>query len=238
MTATDLDLITLRVSEVFGPTWQGEGPHAGRRCHFLRLGLCNLSCEWCDTPYTWDATRFDLTETCPPTPATKVRDQLTEAGATLVVVSGGEPLMHARQLEHLTGSLPEVEWHVESNGTITPPDWWGDRFAHSTVSPKVGTHDRYSKRIKLGPLAAWAGLAAQGKAAFKFVARDPAEVAEAAAVVASAGLDPATVWIMPEGTTALRVLQTHRTIAGTVADAGFNTTTRLHTLLWDDERLR
>ncbi|HHK7228110.1 TPA: hypothetical protein ACQXLV_002143, partial [Streptococcus pneumoniae] len=42
----------LPVSEVFGPTIQGEGPHAGRTCHFIRLGGCNLSCSWCDTPYS------------------------------------------------------------------------------------------------------------------------------------------------------------------------------------------
>ena len=43
---------TSPVSEVFGPTLQGEGPHAGRPCHFIRLGGCNLSCSWCDTPYS------------------------------------------------------------------------------------------------------------------------------------------------------------------------------------------
>src|SRR5438046_5626962 len=47
---------TLVVSEIFGPTFQGEGPSLGRRCVFLRLGACNLHCRWCDTPYTWDWT--------------------------------------------------------------------------------------------------------------------------------------------------------------------------------------
>ena len=61
-------MTTLPLSEVFGPTFQGEGPHAGRRCAFVRLGGCNLSCEWCDTPYTWDATRYDLALENPETP--------------------------------------------------------------------------------------------------------------------------------------------------------------------------
>lgn len=51
---------SLVVSEVFGPTHQGEGPHAGQLCAFVRLMGCNLSCSWCDTPYTWDASRYDL----------------------------------------------------------------------------------------------------------------------------------------------------------------------------------
>src|SRR5262245_52198924 len=50
---------SLVVSEVFGPTWQGEGPSIGRRCGFVRLGRCNLACTWCDTPYTWDWERYD-----------------------------------------------------------------------------------------------------------------------------------------------------------------------------------
>ena len=50
---------SLVVSEVFGPTWQGEGPSLGRLCAFVRLGRCNLACCFCDTRYTWDWEHFD-----------------------------------------------------------------------------------------------------------------------------------------------------------------------------------
>jgi organic radical activating enzyme len=43
--AIEHDLV---VSEIFGPTVQGEGTSMGRRCGFLRLGGCNLDCAWCD----------------------------------------------------------------------------------------------------------------------------------------------------------------------------------------------
>ena len=32
---------------------QGEGASIGAATVFLRLALCNLSCTWCDTKYTW-----------------------------------------------------------------------------------------------------------------------------------------------------------------------------------------
>ena len=44
----------LIVSEIFGPTIQGEGPFSGRRAFFLRLGICNLRCTFCDSKFTWD----------------------------------------------------------------------------------------------------------------------------------------------------------------------------------------
>lgn len=43
---------TLQVSEIFKSV-QGEGPFCGMPSIFLRLGICNLSCVWCDTSYTW-----------------------------------------------------------------------------------------------------------------------------------------------------------------------------------------
>jgi 7-carboxy-7-deazaguanine synthase len=34
----------LTVNEVFGPTFQGEGPLAGQRAMFVRLSGCSLRC--------------------------------------------------------------------------------------------------------------------------------------------------------------------------------------------------
>lgn len=42
----------LLVAERFGPTLQGEGPSVGQPSLFIRLSRCNLSCAFCDTPYT------------------------------------------------------------------------------------------------------------------------------------------------------------------------------------------
>lgn len=37
------------VTEIF-VSFQGEGPHVGRRQLFVRFGGCPLRCRWCDTP--------------------------------------------------------------------------------------------------------------------------------------------------------------------------------------------
>lgn len=224
----------LPVSEVFGPTFQGEGPHTGRRCSFVRLGLCNLSCEWCDTPYTWDTTRYDVSAECPDTPVPDIAAQLEKHDTALVVVSGGEPLIHHAKLPALFAH--DYEWHVETNGTIAPPVWWEDVVAHTSVSPKIGTRDPAKKRIKDRALEAWAALAQLDRACFKFVCTDERALNVVDALVDRFDIPPYAVWVMPEGTTPDAVLHHHRQLADAVLARGYSTTTRLHTLLWGDER--
>src|ERR1700737_3534692 len=88
----------LRVSEVFGPTFQGEGPSAGQLAAFLRLSRCNLNCTWCDTPYTWDARRFDLEAETRRLSAAEAVDRLRAIRTPLIVVTGGEPLVQQAAL--------------------------------------------------------------------------------------------------------------------------------------------
>lgn len=226
----------LPVSEVFGPTWQGEGPYAGVRTGFVRLGRCNLSCEWCDTPYTWDASRFDLTKEAPLTPITEVHTRLLKQDVDTVCLSGGEPLIHHHHLDELMGGL--WSWHVETNGTISPPPYWRELVAHTSVSPKVTTHDPEKRRLRWSILERWNELATEGLVAFKFVARVPRDLELVADVVGRVGIDRRHVWVMPEGTHPRVLLARHRRLVPGIEDRGWNTTTRLHTLLWGQERGR
>ena len=41
----------IRISEIFGPTVQGEGPLIGCPTVFVRTGGCDYRCSWCDTLY-------------------------------------------------------------------------------------------------------------------------------------------------------------------------------------------
>ena len=39
----------IRVSEIFGPTIQGEGALIGQPTVFVRTGGCDYRCSWCDS---------------------------------------------------------------------------------------------------------------------------------------------------------------------------------------------
>lgn len=225
----------LVVSEIFGPTFQGEGPSIGLPAGFVRLGRCNLACTWCDTAYTWDWARYDPAVELSRVAVADVLGRLGAMGVGLVVVSGGEPLLQQRSLIPLLQGCRDRGWRVEveTAGTIAPAgaaivelvDRWN-------VSPKLA-HSGNPAALRLHPEVLRA-FQRTGRAVFKFVARDPADLAEVDAVVAQCGLTG--VMIMPEGTDAPTVERRLRALAPAVLERRWALTTRLHVLLWGDHR--
>jgi 7-carboxy-7-deazaguanine synthase len=226
----------LVVAEVFGPTFQGEGPSIGRRAGFVRLGRCNLDCSWCDTPYTWDWDRYDPAAELRHEPVTSVLAQLDAMAPEIVVVTGGEPMLQQRRLAPLLEGCESRGWpvEIETNGTIVPDDRIVGLVRQWNVSPKLANSRIPSgKRIRPEALAA---LSATGRAVFKFVVTQPADLDEVANLVDAHALGP--VWIMPEGTDPTTLLEHARQLADPVLDRGWNLTPRLHVLLWGDQRGR
>jgi 7-cyano-7-deazaguanosine (preQ0) biosynthesis protein QueE len=221
----------LVVSEVFGPTWQGEGPSVGRRAGFVRLGRCNLACQFCDTAYTWDWERYDPATELTKRSVSDVVAELAGMNVDLVVITGGEPLLQQRQLATLVDECTRRKWRVEveTAGTIAPTlpgvDQWN-------VSPKL-TNSGMSveRRHKPDVLRAFA---ATGRAVFKFVVMDPADLDEIADLVDECGLRD--VWVMPEGTDPDTVLRGLRDLVEPVLARGWNLTPRLQVLIWGDRR--
>lgn len=228
----------LHVCEVFGPTFQGEGPSLGRRAVFVRLAGCNLDCHWCDTPYAWDWRRFERSEESRPMDPVEVASWAAAQRTDLVVVTGGEPLLQRRALTGLVQEMAEVgcqaEVEVETNGTVTPGETLLAAVTRFNVSPKLaGSGVDRSRRIRPQVLR---GFATCGKAVFKFVIADDADVHELADL--ERDLDLAPIWVMPQGRDPDHVLDACQRLALVALDHGWALTTRLHLLLWGDERGR
>ena len=118
---------TYRVKEIFGPTLQGEGLHAGMPCLFVRLAGCNAwdgrpetraasACPYCDTDFRGG-------ESMDTAQILARLQPLRPAGAGLgCVLTGGEPLLQADA--GLLAALGEAfAWvDIETNGTrVCPP---------------------------------------------------------------------------------------------------------------------
>ncbi len=226
----------LLVAEIFGPTFQGEGPSAGRLASFVRLSRCQLACTWCDTPYTWDRTRYDLRAESRRMPQAEVWHAVKAIDTGLVVITGGEPLLQQDRLVWLAGMCRATgrRTEIETNGAVVPSRAIAGATRRFNVSLKLANSGMPAPR-RLRPEAIRA-LASTGKAAWKFVVTSPADLDEITELQRRHALDP--VWVMPEGTTSDQILHRMRELAGPVLARGWNLTPRLHTLLWEDARGR
>lgn len=229
---------SLPVSEIFGPTVQGEGPYAGRVAAFLRLGGCNLRCVWCDTRYSWDAETVDLRTALTSMTSTEIAEALPDS-TPIVVVTGGEPFLHARSAE-FAELLRMVRnrgqaIHVESNGTIFPPPDVLELLSVVILSPKLD-NAADSRRPHDAHLAdGWRDVARLQEVHLKVVCVDEADVWAAAELAAELGWPRERVWVMPEGTTRERLDARWPAIVDAAISAGVNATQRLHVLAWGDE---
>lgn len=225
----------LIVNEIFGPTIQGEGPSAGKRCAFLRLSGCNLTCAWCDTPYTWDweglnGIPFDQKAESREMTVFDAHYQLTGIGVGLYVISGGEPMIQQQALGPLIDRLMsggrEVE--IETNGTIIPKIS-PTRF---NISPKLShSKVRDSKRIKQKALQAYVG-----KGIFKFVCQNENDLDEIDAIATIASIPASDIWVMPEGRSPEELKRSLDLVSDAAISRGWNITNRLHVQLWGNKR--
>ena len=234
--------MTLYVSEIFGPTIQGEGPTSGRRCAFVRLVTCNLTCSWCDTPYTWDWTGLNgkvwdrEQEQTLMTPY-DIYEAIKKLDVERVVFSGGEPMMHKAELPEVFALLANdgIAIEIETNGTILAQPELYEFVTQINCSPKLANSGVIlKKRRKIEVLQ---GLLNSGTAvAFKFVCLSKECLDEVEEIQLEAGIPDRNIWIMPEGRS-IEELDSHMAIIADDAIArGWNITPRTHVAIWGAKR--
>ncbi len=105
----------LYVQEIF-PTFQGEGPYVGYPSVFVRLGGCNLACDFCDTEF--DSYQNLSLEKILTEVARLAKNEAGEVVRKLVVITGGEPLR--QPIERLCQELLKLDFlvQIETNGTL------------------------------------------------------------------------------------------------------------------------
>lgn len=107
------DGLTLEIQEIFS-TFQGEGLYTGWPAIFIRLGGCNLACDFCDT-------EFEQYQSIPIVSLVEEVERLNggrQPHTRLVVITGGEPFRQpiAPLCSALLGAGYRVQ--IETNGTL------------------------------------------------------------------------------------------------------------------------
>ena len=122
----------LRISEIFGPTLQGEGALIGRPTVFVRTGGCDFRCAWCDTlhavlpKHRGEWRRMDAAE---------VQAELRRLSPPiLVTLSGGNPALQDLSGLIELGQAEGYTFNLETQGSVARP--WFARLDHLTLSPK------------------------------------------------------------------------------------------------------
>jgi len=99
-------------------TLQGEGFHQGKAAYFIRLGGCDVGCVWCDVKESWEADKHPKCE------VGSLKSEVRKTPAEIVVITGGEPLMH--NLDELTNELQAagLKTHIETSGAYPLSGNW------------------------------------------------------------------------------------------------------------------
>lgn len=124
----------IRISEIFGPTIQGEGALIGQPTVFVRTGGCDYRCSWCDTLYAVESQyRKDWT----PMSAKKILGHVEELSCDkplMITLSGGNPAIQPMQDLLDLGHEKGYSFCMETQGSIVQ-DWFKD-IDVLTLSPK------------------------------------------------------------------------------------------------------
>lgn len=255
----------LRVSEIFGSI-QGEGPFTGRPSVFLRLGHCNLSCAWCDTPYTWLFTtdRLEKVKRAVAQSASVPSETLADVDALRVYEKKKElerlPVseVHSR-IDALAGSGShavvitggEPLLHVKPLRRLVPrllESGYDIEFeTNGTLTPRCfppPVHFNVSPKLSNSYQSEETRLnfevlkeiAERPSAVLKFVVAKDKDVEEIGAIVKNLGISPARVFVMPQGKSSEAIRERGLWLVDVCREYGYQYSHRVHVELWGDKR--
>lgn len=246
----------LEISEIFGPTIQGEGKKVGTPSVFIRLGKCNMSCSGfnvayqtptgetkysCDSYYSVDHSfkphwmRFETYEEILAEVEKLFLDYKPD-----IVITGGEPLMYwnNEQFQKLLEYFITHDFNVtiESNGSI-PIDFtlpYQKKILFSLSVKLSNSGESLKKRVNIQALTT---IIHQTSAYLKFV-MDKHFINKAQSEIQEllAQLPKVEVYVMPLGETLDELNDNAMSVIQMAIQNNFNYSDRLHIRIWDNKR--
>jgi len=210
----------MKISEIFGPVIQGEGPEAGTPTIFIRLSGCNLNCDFCDSKYHKNGKEYSVEE---------VESEIIKRDLEHITITGGEAVLQEKELKKLFDLFGSVRYRLshynislETNGTILTQLPY-DRIV---VSPK-------KQAINKDVLKQYAQD--DRNVSFKFVYENSNDLWWEE-VIKTCKLNKKRIYIMPEGMTRDEQLRKMAEVMEYCSKTGYKFGPRLHTLAYDNRR--
>ncbi len=231
----------MNISEIF-LSIQGEGQWLGMPSVFIRTSGCNLRCRWCDTPYaSWNPQGTEMS-------VQAILDQVAHHSVEHVVITGGEPLIHAEVVE-LAEKLKLRQKYItlETAGTL----WRNISVDLASISPKLSNstpHDgqggafakaHESTRTDIPTLMQFARSTTIKHRQWKFVICSPEDITEMETLLAQLpelARQQDNIFLMPEGISADEIQKKGVWLAELCKTRGYRFGARLHISLYGNQR--
>lgn len=229
-------------------TIEGEGEYIGTPSVFMRLSMCNLTCNkfisddsphGCDSYVSWSVkNKMTFQEIFTMMEKSFHINHLQDG--SILKITGGEPLVQQKQLLKFIncfieryGFLPRIDF--ETNATIIPDNEWVAHYrATFTTSPKLSTNGDPVEKTYKPEVLKWHVLNNSG---FKFVITTDSDIEEIwnKYVRDDEGINIPTkrIWFMP----CCGSREEHSQRAAAVAEyakcMGVKFSPRLQLVIWD-----
>ncbi|WJW79683.1 7-carboxy-7-deazaguanine synthase QueE [Bartonella sp. TP] len=125
---------SIRISEIFGPTIQGEGLLIGQPTIFVRMAGCDFRCNWCDTLHAVDSSFRDEWKLMSVTEIWQQVEFLSSNNPITISLSGGNPAIQNLEDFIKLGRSKGYRFAMETQGSIIKT--WFDLLNVLVLSPK------------------------------------------------------------------------------------------------------
>ncbi|GAC1043284.1 7-carboxy-7-deazaguanine synthase QueE [Rhizobium sp. No.120] len=115
----------IRVSEIFGPTIQGEGILIGLPTIFVRTGGCDYRCSWCDTLHAVDSDYRDQWQPMAVDEIWQKVAQLSGGKPLTISLSGGNPAIQPLGPLIECGHAEGYRFALETQGSLAR-EWFAE----------------------------------------------------------------------------------------------------------------
>lgn len=230
----------IRISEIFGPTIQGEGALIGQPTVFVRTGGCDYRCTWCDTLHAVDSQyRHDWK----PMSAEEIFAEVKKLSGSIplmISLSGGNPAIQPLGSLITLGHAKNYRFALETQGSIAQ-DWFAD-LDILTLSPKPPSSSMQTDWDKLDECVKAAGD--KPEIALKIVIFDDADYVYARSMAQHYPtlplyLQPGNPSVPPAEIDQDNLMARMRWLVDKISkDRWFNVTIlpQLHVMLWGNQR--